>query len=884
MSETIFSTHLVPDSSAPENLMVNLLFEPFGVSPSVLRFSWLVPALGNQPLQTAWRIQVSKLSNDFDNRVSIIWDSEEVESTSSVAAPYAGEPLDSDATYFWRVKSWVSGNESSWSQPQKFITAAADTDWQAKAIWVEGSASNSATVDPYNWMLTRKEFSASTGLLASAWIRITAQSPEAARQYVYKLWLNNNLIGLGPVRAQNTINEEARYHIYDISDQLQEGGNVVAALAYANDNHAFMLDLVVQNTDGTKSVLCSSSVDWKARSAGAWLPDKGFLNTTFYKAPYEYIDARNEPLGWLTLGFDDSQWNNAVLTAAVRNLKPALSGRMILRKRSTISITSLGTNHWLLDVGKEVVGGILINVTGSTGMTLEIRLGEEKNGDGGARYQLRSGLTYREIWTLRDGEQLLQHWGYRAFRWVEILASGDVDISNAVNILVLKMPWDDEQSSFSSSTQALDDVYNFCRYTIEGTRLDLYQDTPTRERGPYEGDAVINQLSEYYTQRSWALARYSTGYFIHRRTWPAEYYLMAPILAWQDYLYTGDIFLLAEEYDGLKNHTFDNYLNSNGVVEKDIGESSVTNGDLVDWPTSNRDGYDLQRINTVINAWQYACYHALAKISAVLNYTSESTNWANKATTLRNYFNTNFIGENHLFFDGYNTNTHAISDHQSQHATAFSLALGLVKDSAQEVCGKALANDISLRGIRTSVYGAQFLLEALMNSGQAGTAINFLTDTTMYSWRNMIDTWGATMVMEAWDPSMKSNTTFSHSWGTAPANIIPRFIAGVQVTKAGAEEITIFPNPGTLNDFIARVPVIRGIIEVKFNRNASEILLLTLPPNVKGKLILDLTQIPEINKNTVSVFDGNGNSIAAIISGDRLIVEEVQPISLKVVN
>src|SRR5690606_37460068 len=97
--------------------------------------------------------------------------------------------------------------------------------------------------------------------------------------------------------------------------------------------------------------------------------------------------------------------------------------------------------------------------------------------------------------------------------------------SDAVEAAVLKLPWRADDAAFESSDPDLDRVWEFCRYSIEATRLDLYQDTPTRERGPYEGDAIINQRSEYATQRSYALARYSTSYLVRRPTWPAEYRL-----------------------------------------------------------------------------------------------------------------------------------------------------------------------------------------------------------------------------------------------------------------------------------------------------------------------------------------------------------------------
>lgn len=175
--------------------------------------------------------------------------------------------------------------------------------------------------------------------------------------------------------------------------------------------------------------------------------------------------------------------------------------------------------------------------------------------------------------------------------------------------VALRAPYQEEESTFACSDERLNRVWEFCRYSIEATTLDLFQDTPTREHGPYEGDAYINQLSLYGVQRSYAVARYSNKYLARRPTWPTEYRLMSVLCAWNDYLYTGDEGALRGEYELFVEKQLDEHYNSDGLVEKNTG------GDLVDWPSSNRDGYVFTRINTVINAFQYAASRALSQVA-----------------------------------------------------------------------------------------------------------------------------------------------------------------------------------------------------------------------------------------------------------------------------
>ena len=120
-----------------------------------------------------------------------------------------------------------------------------------------------------------------------------------------------------------------------------------------------------------------------------------------------------------------------------------------------------------------------------------------------------TGNVHEETWTLRDGEQEVEHSGYRAFRYGELrlLAGEAEDLQVTPTILSSGTVRDEEigpteresghSGAFASSDPDLDRVHELCRYSIEATTLDLYLDTPSRERGPYEGDTYVNQLSHY---------------------------------------------------------------------------------------------------------------------------------------------------------------------------------------------------------------------------------------------------------------------------------------------------------------------------------------------------------------------------------------------------
>ena len=87
-----------------------------------------------------------------------------------------------------------------------------------------------------------------------------------------------------------------------------------------------------------------------------------------------------------------------------------------------------------------------------------------------------------------------------------------------------------------------------------------------------------------------------------------------------------------------------------------------------------------------------------------------------------------------------------------------------------------------------------------------------MTSNSKRSWLNMLNV-GSTMTTEAWDEYYKPNLTWNHAWGSAPANIIPRRLLGIEPIEAGFKRFRIVPQPGNLKSVKLKVPSIRGTIQ-----------------------------------------------------------------------
>jgi hypothetical protein len=169
-----------------------------------------------------------------------------------------------------------------------------------------------------------------------------------------------------------------------------------------------------------------------------------------------------------------------------------------------------------------------------------------------------------------------------------------------------------------------------------------------------------------------------------------------------------------------------------------------------------------------------------------------------------------------------------------------------------------------------AVYGAQYLLEALFQSGDADTALGLMTTNSSRSWLNMINL-GSTLTDEAWNFADKPNEDWNHPWGAAPGNLIPQFVLGLRPITAGYGQILIQPQLGqTLSWVQGTVPTIRGSVSIQASNAPGQFqLLVNIPGNVTATVLL-----PALGAtNPVALVDGN--VVSGAVSNNWLIVTNI---------
>lgn len=685
-----------------------------------------------------------------------------------------------------------------------------------------------------DWAFLRGTVALEDKPIDSATLYATGSSRDDTRQFVYRAWVNGGLVGLGPTLAPR--GGTLAYAGYDVTGLLRQGEqNVLAAQAFTRKDQRFLGQLDVTYADGSTQTFGTGAAGWKGWAGYQAYVGGNSIGTSYFYVPAENIDARAFPFGFQDDGFDDSAWTAVAEKAPLTGLVGAQTVNPVQTDEPAASVRTLEPGRVVVDFGRSWIGGIRLHVAnGTAGSQVDVRLGEELNADGTVRYGMRTGNTYRDTWTLADGEQTLQHWGYRVFRYVELTGVPSDFTIDDVKATALRTPFDRGESSFSSDDPALDQVWQFTKNSIEALDFDIFMDSATRERSAeYGGDTYVNLMAEHALSSDRALARWSTEYTAFRPSWPSEWRYATILAAWEDWQQTGDTTSLARQYDALRAFLPTAYVTADGLLRKPRSVGGVD--DLVDWPAGERDGYVFTQTNTVINAWAYRSFADMAEIARALGKDEDAASFAAYAARLKAGIDARlWDADRGAYRDGLNDDGTVIN-HWAVHASALALAFGIPEPAR---AAKA-ADYLDGRGMSCSVFCAQFVLQGLTNAGRADASIRMMTSTAQRSWLHMIEL-GAGAVMEAWDPALKSNTSFSHPWASSPVVNVTKGIFGLAPAAPGWSRFTVAPQPGTLGQASLRTPTVRGEIAAAFTNTAEDgiVLQLTAPANTVAEVTL----------------------------------------------
>lgn len=536
----------------------------------------------------------------------------------------------------------------------------------------------------------------------------------------------------------------------------------------------------------------------------------------------EDFDSRLFPEGWERPGFDDSGWGRLVPAAwADYKLSPQPTANLWRGRVDPVSSRPV-PGGVQLDFGRERVGSLHAAVRGLAGQALTLRFGEEMDGEGRVRYDMRCNCRYEERWTLADGVNILHPFDYKAFRYAEILG---LDQPGAE--LLERWAWerhypmDDERCTLSCPQDELEDIFRICKNAVRCGSQESYLDCPSREKGQYLGDAVITARAQVWLTGDTALLRKCIRDFMASTVAApsllavapgslmqeiADFSLLFPLLPLTDYDFTGDREFLSECYPAVEGigKYLARYKMPGGLL------ANVSHGwNLVDWPENLRDGYDFPLTrpvvgagcHNVINALWYGFLTRKERMEAILSLPrTEESRQVGEAFTAAFW-----RPGRRLFADS------ADSAHCSLHANLYPAFFGLTPAGH----GDAFQQLLLTPGRVCGVLPMYFALRALGRLGKYDTLYRLLTRKDAYGWRNMLAE-GATTCFEAWGKDQKWNTSLCHPWAGGAIPLIIEELAGLRPDPDAPEGFRFDPHlPDKLNRFTLQTPFRGRLLRVE---------------------------------------------------------------------
>ncbi|UCE41879.1 MAG: family 78 glycoside hydrolase catalytic domain, partial [Candidatus Aminicenantes bacterium] len=381
-----------PDS--PYNLRCEYLENPIGMDTKKPRFSWMLKHSERGQTQTAFQLIVSSdpLAEDAD-----IWDSNKIVSDRSLLVAYDGKSLESDRTYFWKVRYWDDQDvPSPYSQVAQFDTGLFNPeDWEGE--WIGGKNQ------------LRKEF-------------FVNGQVKRGRVYVcglgyYELRLNGKKVGnnvLDP--SYTTYEKRVLYTSFDITSFLHDGNNALGVMLGKGWStvRLLKLQLNIELENGNRMTVFSEP-SWKQI-------DGPIVQDSIYNG--EVYDARFETPGWDCPEYDDTAWT-VVETGIVP--KGTLSAQMIqpIQIMDTIvplEMTNPATGVYVFDMGQNFSGWVELRVSGPRGHEVHLRHAELLYENGMINQENLREARAEDVFILSgQGMEIYQpRFTYHGFRYVEL--------------------------------------------------------------------------------------------------------------------------------------------------------------------------------------------------------------------------------------------------------------------------------------------------------------------------------------------------------------------------------------------------------------------------------------------------------------------------------
>jgi hypothetical protein len=860
-------------------LRCEYLDNPLGIDVPQPRLSWQLEA-GNTSMrgqrQTSCRILVATQPALLQPGRADLWDSGVIGTSQSVHWVYAGIPLRSGQTCFWKVR--VRDQDGRW------------TAWSPVARWTLGPLQSSDWTA--QWIGIETQFVKGQGwpppdnTLPDPWLRKTFHVDAAPRRALihvasvgyHELYVNGRKVDdsiLAPCATDH--NKRARYVTYDIGGFLRRGTNVIGLWL----GFSWSIFPHYQTADKPRSPIVMAQADIEMASGkmlrvvtdSTWKthPSPNTLLGVWDFMHYggEQYDARRERSDWCRPGADDTGW----IPVTVYHPRLALSAHTVEPNRRVTpvrarSVEVLTNGVYRVDMGVNFSGWLEIDLRGEPGDRVDIQSSEDPKDAMTHRLHSRYILGPSGRGTFRN------RFNYHCGRWIQIQGLRQRPGLNQVRGWLVRTDYE-PASQFECSSPLLNRICATTLWTFENLSLGGYVvDCPQRERMGYGGDAHATtetglnhyHLGAFYTKwaEDWRDVQKPDG----NLPYTAPTYWGGGGPAWSGYCVTlpwelydryGDRRILELGFPTIERWlAFLETRSSQNRLVRWGGEWDFL-GDWL-WPGAKGVNGDTRETLFFNNCYWIYNLQTAARIARVLGKTDAAARYDSRAEEVRAAVHREFfVPDTNSYVNGF----------QAYLATA--LLVGLPPKDVQPAVWRRLEQEIldTRKGhIHAGITGGALLFKALMSHNRHDLLHTMIQKEDYPGWGDMLKR-GATTFWECWEGG---NLSLLHSSYLYVGAWFIQGLAGIRPDpqQPGFQRFIIQPGLVTASGLRwvkASHESIYGVIKAHWSIEGDRFSLhATVPPNTTATVFLPAQSAEAVRESGRPLAAARGMRVLAPIA------------------
>jgi alpha-L-rhamnosidase len=784
------------------DLRIEYQENPLGLDIKKPRFSWKLVSEEKNVLQTAYRILVTK---DGES----VWDSGEVDSSSSVLIEYNGQELERCTLYQVQVEVWDNKGNTTIASGSFETGLLKGTDFRAD--WITHDFPAEETACP----VFSKEFKLEKEI---AKVRIYATALG-----VYEIKLNGEKVGdtyFAP--GWTNYHKRLQYQTYQADGMLHEQNKLEITVGNGWYKGIFGFTCTPNHYGNRVAVLAEVHITYCDGSTEIIKTDESWMVTTgkirsseIYMG--ETIDTCNK----------EENASSAILTTFDKK-------RIVGQESEPVRITKrLPAKEYIItpkgekviDFGQNLTGFVELKITGKPGQKIIIHHAEVLDKDGNFYPDtLRQAISIDQFICNGEEQTFLPHFTFHGFRYIAVEGLEEINLESfTACVLHTQM---EETGTFISSNPLVNQLYSNISWSQRGNFLDIPTDCPQRdERLGWTGDAQVfagtaaynMNVASFFSKwlhdlKSEQTEEYGVPHVVPNilgnQEGAAAWSDAAVIIPWVIYQTYGDIRILEEQYESMKSWV--NYIKvrcgTNGLWQ--------TGFQYGDWLGLDKEEGSTERTGAtdkylVANAYYAYSTDLVRKTAEVLNKVEDAQKYDELYQSIKKAFNEEYITSSGRMVS------------ETQTGCVLALHFDLAEEKYRERILKSLETNIAnhKNHLTTGFVGTPYLNHALSENNLHDLAGTLFLKEDYPSWLYAVKK-GATTIWERWNSILPNgdfdtsgmNSLNHYAYGSI-GEWMYRKLAGINQLEPGYKKILLKPQ------------FIKGIhsVEATFNSMYGEI-------------------------------------------------------------